>query len=149
MSAPVTTTRMQNCLRTAIAMVVERLGVSRAAIEMGIDPSTTRRHLAGTAWADNEIAALIAYECQEFGRSTIVDALCQVAHGESPSGESTRLRADLMEEVALGAQVIQAAAETHDHPTAQSLQNLQDLLDKRDCADVRLRADITAAKARA
>lgn len=70
MPAEITTARVQECVRAALADEVAAIGgVAVAHQECGISEDSVRRRLAGThAWTDADIAALVAAAQSRLGR---------------------------------------------------------------------------------
>lgn len=77
MSAEISTARVQECVRAALAdEVVAVGGIDAAMQETGLSRDSISRRLAGThAWTDKDIAAMIAAGHARLGRSLIQQRL--------------------------------------------------------------------------
>ena len=147
MTAPLPATAVHDCLRTAIAALVDRFGTAQVAQLCGINISTVRRHIAGIPWNDQEIAALIAAEIARSGRSTLIAALTTAADA-GPAGESVRLQSDLVEEIREEGELVQATAAAIQKPTERTLRRLVDARQHHREHEAQVDADIAAAMAR-
>ncbi len=150
MSARVTSSSVQNCLHRAVSALVGEIGTGRAAEETGSDPSTIRRHLASGGWDSRELSALIAYERQERGRSSIVEALAADVHGQTAkvAGQAIRLRDEEKLELQDNAKVDQAILADFDRSTPIGRNVIRAAIAERRRHEDLLLADLDAADGR-
>lgn len=106
MSAAISASRVQNCIRSALADEVVAIGgIEVAQQECGLSDDTIRRRLAGThAWSDRDIGAMVAAAQGRLGHSLVVQRLAallsgapvQVADGRRATQDAARMLPDLL-----------------------------------------------------
>lgn len=120
MSAEITATRVQNCLRSGLADEVIAIGgIEVAQQECGVSHDTIARRLAGThGWTDHDFSAMVAAGHCRLGRSLPIQRLTTLlASGVLPAGNSRFVvqdTASILPELLLLAHTMSAAIANHE-----------------------------------
>ena len=97
---------MRRCILSGLLLVLSRMRVATAAIELGIDETTVRRRRErehATDWTVEDLAVLLAYERDALGTRSLLDAVIQAdgrAMAPVDAGRAERVAASLARELA-------------------------------------------------